>query len=221
VLIILLIRSQPTNRPTAHEADHRLPLDWRYLAYLGVVFVVVFSTYLPQPLSQNFLRNERGLSLEQIGQLGSVGSLGVVMLNLLLGSLNARMGFLIGQVCIAGFGLALWQGAGLPAYFLGYFLLGGYRVVRSLAVAQTRELAPPARMGLAYGITETIGASVLIVAPPLAGLLYEGDPSSVYTTTLGLITLSMLISLLWQYSSKRSAAAGQHSIASPGATPGG
>ena len=41
-------------------------------------------------------------------------------------------------------------------YFLAFFLLGGYKTARTLGMAQVRELVPSAKMGLAYGVAETV-----------------------------------------------------------------
>ncbi|MBN2146783.1 MAG: MFS transporter [Anaerolineales bacterium] len=207
LLIILRIRPQPLAQPSEHT-NHRATLfQSTFLFFIGMIFLATFATYLPQPLSPNFLQNIRQLDLQQIGQLGSYGSIGVVVLSLLLGHIPARWGFLAGQVCVAGFSLVLWRGSGMFWYAVGYFLLGGYRVVRSLATAQTRELIPPAWMGLAYGITETVGASVVIFAPPLAGALYEINPSYIFALSLGLILISLLASVQFAPASSQQAKA--------------
>lgn len=205
VLIVLNIRPQPVVHH-AHTSQHtRFPLNRGYLLFIGMVFLAMFAAYLPQPLSPNFLQNERQVSIEQIGELGSIGSIGVVFLNLVLGSLNARIGFIVGQACMAGFSLVLWQGSGLGWYSVGYFLIGGYRVARSFATAQTRDLVPPSWMGLAYGITETVSASGTIFAPLLAGILYEQNPSFIYPAALALAGLSLLVSLQFILSHRKQA----------------
>jgi len=194
-IIILFIHAQPTER---HDLEHpplNLLANRRYIGFMSVAFLAMFATYLPQPLTPNFLQNERGLSLGLIGRLGALNSLGNVLLNLTLGNLNTRLGFLLGQAAVGLFTLLMWQGTGLPAYALGYFLLGGYRAARSLIAAQVRTLVHQAQMGLAYGITETINSLPLILTPPIAGLLYASGPVSVYPVGLVLITISILISL--------------------------
>jgi MFS family permease len=204
-LIVFFIRSQPIDHsPTESEAG-KLKLNRVYILYLIVVFVATFSTYLPQPLTPNYLQNNKGLDIADIGRLGSIANIGVVVLNLALGSLNARLGFLLAQACASLFALLLWQGQGFAWYAIGYFLLGGYRVVRSLAVAQTRTLVHQARMGLAYGITETVGASAVILAPPLAGWLYEKNPIWIYIISIVFILISLLV--------------GSRSIPAPNETP--
>jgi len=196
-LIILLIRSQPVVRHSLRVEATSFATDRRYLVYLGIVFLAMLAMYLPQPLAPNYLKHEHALTVAQIGQLGSVASLGIVAQSLTLGHLPARLGFLLGQATVALFALALWQGMGMPVFIVGYFLLGGYRVARSLATAQTRELAHAANMGLAYGITETVGASATILASPLAGYLYAQQPTLVYTLAIGLIVVSLIASAIF------------------------
>jgi MFS family permease len=150
--------------------------------------------YLAQPLSSNYLQNQQHLTLEVIGVLGSISSLGIVALNLGLGHLKAHVGFILGQLSVALFTLILWRGTSLPWFCLGYFLVGGYRLSRSLATALTRNLVHQSRMGLAYGITETVGASAIILAPPVAGLLYQINPSLMYVVGFFLILVSIGIS---------------------------
>jgi MFS family permease len=194
-LVILFIRPQPVETPVSSERHNGLPLSSGYFAYLGIVFLAMFAITLPQPLSSNFLQNERGLSLGQIGRLGSIASLGNVVMNLFLGQLDARAGFLISQLAVGAFAFSLWRGAGLAWYGIGYFMLGGYRTARSFASAQTRSLVPSSRMGLAFGITETVNAAAAILASPLAGVLYERGPIMIYPFSLVIILLSILVGL--------------------------
>ena len=202
--VVLLLREQPRD---AHDPDappQGLLANTRYRAFLGLAFVVVFAMYLPQPLSPVFLQGERGLSFGQIGILGSLGGLGNVLLNLLLGQLDARLGFLIGQLCVAFFSLLIVRGTGMPAYGLGYFLLGGYRATRSLINAQVQPLVHASRLGLAYGLVYTVTGIALAVTPPVAGFLYQQDPGSMYPVATALIALALLVSLLFLAWLKRS-----------------
>jgi len=195
-LTVLCIRSQPREIPHPSENIRGLLASSPYRNFLGIIFLVVFATYLAQPLSNNYLQQVHGLSFSQIGRLGSVTALGVVVLNLCLGHLEARRGFVLAQACIAAFTLLVWHGTGLPWFAVGYFLLGGFRTVRALAAAQVRELVQPSRMGLAYGLLETVGGLALMLASPLAGFLFKQDPGLMYIVSFGLILVSILIGLL-------------------------
>jgi hypothetical protein len=178
----------------------------RFLGYIAVVFFVMFAMYLPQPLTPNFLQNERGITLSQMGSIGSLGNFGNVVFNLVLGQLNAGNGLALGQVCVALFATLIWKGTGQPWYMLGYFLMGGYRAARMLAMAQVRLLIHPAQMGLAYGISEAGSAMALILAPLLAGYLYDKDPASIYPLSLLLITIGVIVGLIFAPREKRGVA---------------
>ena len=195
-LIVLFIRTQP--REASHPAENIRGLlsSKPYRTFLGVVFLAAFATYLAQPLSNNFLQQVHGLTFSQIGRLGSLTALGVVVLNLCLGHLEARRGFVLAQASVGAFTLLVSRGTGLPWFAAGYFMLGGFRTVRALAAAQTRELVRQSHMGLAYGLVETVGGLALMLASPLAGYLFKREPSLMYTVSLGVILVSILVGLL-------------------------
>jgi len=192
--LIIFIRSQPVEKAADQETSYDWLRNQRYLVYLGVVFLAIFATFLAQPLTPNFLHNERNLSLSWIGPLYALSGLGTVALNLVLGFLPARTGFLIAQAAVAIFALILWRASGLPAYVVGFFLLGGFKTTRALASAQVRTLVHQASMGLAYGLTETISSTATILAPILAGFLYVRAPVWIYIASIGLIVISILVS---------------------------
>jgi MFS family permease len=203
--VVLFLKPQPRDEDDGVNTSRKLFTNTRFLGFLGVIFLVMFATYLPQPLSPNFLQNERGISLGQMGLLGSLGSLGNVAFNLVLGQFNVHLGFVLGQFFVALFALSLWKGTGQAWYMLAYFLLGGFRAARMLAMAQVQLLIHRAQMGLAYGMTETGGAMALIISPLLAGYLYDQNPASVYPLSLLLITIGMIISLIFASREKRRA----------------
>lgn len=193
-LMILFIRPQPIERAEIAGKTNRWMSSPRYLIYMGVIFLAIFATYLPQPLTPNFLTNQGGLDLSQVGSLYSVASVGVVVLNLTVGALPARYGFLLGQVAVGSFALLLWRGTGSGWLVPAFFLLGGFKTARSLGMAQVRELAPASRMGLAFGLSETVAATAVILAPLAAGYLYSVNPSWMYLLGAGLILASLVVS---------------------------
>jgi MFS family permease len=195
-VMILFIRPQPVDSITQQDKGRNLLINTRYLVFLGIFFLASFAMYLPQPLSPNYLQNQKGLNLIQIGQLYSISEFGIVILSLLLGLLNARLGYLIGQFAVGLFALMLWQGTSFPVYTITFFLLGGYRASRSLATAYISSLINGANLGLAYGLAETIAAGATIIAPILAGALYSQNPGKMYAVSVLLICGSILINAL-------------------------
>jgi MFS family permease len=202
-VIVMFLKPQPRDEFDDGSTGRSLFQNSRFLAFLGVIFFVMFATYLPQPLSPNFLQNERGINLGQMGLIGSLGSLGNVVFNLVLGQLNARLGFVLGQACVALFALLIWKGTGQIWYMLGYFLMGGFRAARMLATAQVRVLIHQAQMGLAYGMTEAGNSMAMILAPLLAGYVYDRSPASVYPLSLLLIAVGIIVSLLFSPHAER------------------
>ncbi len=193
-IILLFIKPQAVEQLDPDGNGNGKLINQRFITYLSVIFLAGFSMYLAWPLSSNYLQNQQHLNLESIGLLGTVSSVGVVILNLSLGNLKAHVGYILGQAAVAIFTLALWRGTSFPWFCLGYFLIGGYRITRSLATAQTKNLVHQSRMGLAYGITETVGSSAIILAPPVAGYLYQIDPPLMYIVGFCLILVSIVVS---------------------------
>jgi len=193
-VILFFLRPQPREVHDPAAPPESLWKNTRFISFLGIIFLAIFVMYLPQPLTPRFLQNERGLSLESIGLLGSIGNLGNTLLALVLGQMAARSGFLLAQVSVAAFSLLLWRGSGLGWYGLGYFLLGGFRSTRPLIYAQVRPLIHPAQMGLAYGVAETSSALAVMLAPLLAGLLYTQEPGRVYWVSAALIGVTLILS---------------------------
>ena len=174
----------------------------RYLGFLVVFFIVALVVYLPQPFTPNFLENQRGLSLTHIGTLGSIGGVGTVVFNFVLGMLEARAGFLFGQLGVVAYALLLWKGTGLGWFAIAYFMLGGFRALRGLGIAQVRPLVHESQMGLAYGIAETVGASTAFIIPPIAGYLYSISPFMIYPIALVAIAIGFVISFIFTPHSK-------------------
>jgi MFS family permease len=196
---ILRIEPQPVEPVEPGEKYGR----WReihspkFILFVAIVLLVTFCMFLPQPLSQNFLQNERELNLTQVGWLIAARSSGVVFFNLVLGRLNARHGYLIALAAMALFMMLVWQGQSLPVYLLGYFMLGSFQTARVLAAAQGRSLVKANNMGMAYGILETTGATAFIFAPPIAGLLYTIAPELPYITGLVGLSIASVIAFLF------------------------
>ncbi|MCJ7533289.1 MAG: MFS transporter [Anaerolineales bacterium] len=198
-VILFFIRSQPVESATPEQrsAGLRKVIGRRFFRYLGVVFFAMFVMYLPQPLSQNYLQNERGVNLISIGQLAAMLGLGVVFFNLVLGQLPVRLGFRVTMITMSLFTLLVWWGSSFTWYMLGYFCMGSYRTARSFAIAQGRGFVDQANMGFAYGSIETVASMAVILAPPLAGWLYTHTPNWIYSLSLPLIGLALLVTIFF------------------------
>ena len=196
-VVIRFLPSQPLDHHDPESPPVSLLSNTRFLNFLVVVALAVFAMYLAQPLTPNFLEGVRGLSLGEVGIVFTAGALGNALVSILLGRFPPRIGYPISQALVGLFALLMWRGAGLPFFALGYFLLGGFRAARPLALAQARELVHTSQMGLTYGTMETVTSIIFILTPPLAGFLFERDPFLVYSIAIGLIALSVMVSILF------------------------
>lgn len=196
-LILLFLRPQPRDQQTPGTPSPRLFRNPRFISFMGVILVFVFVSYLPQPLSARFLENERGLSLNSIGILGSINGFGNTIFNLLLGHFSSRLGLVLVEICVALFSLFLWRGTGLGWYAVGYFILGGYRTARAFIFSIVRSLIHPSQMGLAFGVAVTFDSLGIVLAPILAGVLYTYNPEWVYIASLILLGIIILVTIFF------------------------
>ncbi|MBN2502197.1 MAG: MFS transporter [Anaerolineales bacterium] len=200
--VILNIKAQPVQPSAAVEQQQNgFRLGKQYWLILGLFFLATFALFLPQSLAPNFLQNERGVSLAQMGRLFSISSIGVVVVHLIFGQLDAGLGFILSLLTAGTFSALLWQGTGMGGYALGYFMLGGFRTNRLMASAKVQEMVAESQMGLAYGLLESVGAAAVMLSPLLAGYLYDNQPAAMYPVSLVLVAGVLILSVvfvLWQ-----------------------
>lgn len=196
-VFILLIAAQPIDHHDPASPPPGLRRNRQLLAFFAILTFAVFAMYLAIPLTPNFLESVRGLSLSQTGLVFAAGALGNALVALLLSRSNPRFGFLAAQTMVILFAIAIWKGNNLPIFALGYFLLGGFRAARPMAMAQARALVHDSQMGITYGTMETISGMIFFLTPPLAGLLFEWKPEAIYPLTIGLLSISILIGILF------------------------
>lgn len=193
---ILFIQKQPLDHHDPEAPPQGLLNNVRLMSYIGIVAFAVFAMYLAQPLTPNFLEDVRGFSLGNVGIIFTFGALGNALLALSLSRAKPFGGFLVAQIMVAAFVFLIWRGTSLSVLALGYFLLGGFRVARPLALAQARELVHDSQMGLTYGVMETVNSVIFILTPPFAGFIYKNDPMMIYPLALSLIAVSVIVSFI-------------------------
>ena len=197
--IILFAGDQKVLAHPKRKGDAHLLQNRSFVGMLVMILLVMTAVTLPQPLAANFLRNQRGISLSSIGKLGSLGALGSVVLMLALGQMRAGAAMLIGQVSLMGFALLLWQGGGLLWYGLGYLFMGGYRLTRAMTLALVRPVVREREVGLAFGLVESLNSLATVIAPVLAGLLYDWQPVSIFPASLAVLAVTFVISLRYTH----------------------
>ena len=193
-ICMFFIENQPLDHHDPASPPPHLHHNRELVILFGVIGFSIFAMYLAQPLTPNFLTNVRGLSLSETGLIFTAGALGNSLMAIFLSRAEPRRGFLLAQMLVTLFSLCIWKGSSLPVFALGYFLLGGFRASRPMALAQARDLVHNSQMGFTYGIIETISSIILILTPPLAGILFGIDPVIVYPLSVVLIGISILIS---------------------------
>lgn len=196
-IFMYFIEGQPLDHHDPDAPPPSLRDNKRFITLMAVLAFAIFSMYIAQPLTPNFLTSVRGLSLSQTGLIFTAGALGNSLMALTFSRLNPRRGFLFAQALVVLFSLLIWQGTGLPFFVLGYFLLGGFRAGRPMAMAQARELVHESQMGVTYGIMETVSAVIMIVTPPIAGVLFEIDPYITYPVSIGMVIVSLVLSSIY------------------------
>jgi len=190
-LLLLPIRSQPREASEPGQRYRALLRNGRLARFLPLAFLALFAMYLSWPLTPNYLQATHAVSLSALGAFGSFNALGVVVLNLSLGRRSPGPALVISQLLVGLSVLLFWRAAALPAFALAYFLAGAFRSARSLMIATVDGFVGRAELGMAFGLMETVGALVIIVGPPLAGVLYEIRPDLPYPVSLALILVSI------------------------------
>lgn len=196
--LVILLAGRPSRQEAPESSIHLVsPLaNPRFLGLLVIVFFTIIALSVPQQLTSMYLQEVHHLSIQQIGMMGTIASLGTALIMFVLGNLHPTAGMLVGQLLLAGFALFMWQGQSVAAFYAGYFLVGGYRLYRSMALAYSRSLVRAGDTGLAYGLVDTGNALAVIVAPLAAGFLYNYRPEAVYIASLAGLTLTMLLNRL-------------------------
>jgi MFS family permease len=194
--VMLMIKPHPVQARAWQRPSFHVVRSNSLLAL--IVFAMFLPLYVGQPLAPNFMRNVAGWPVDRIGLLGSLYALGLTALSPTLGRLSARhpiRGLEVGQALVwASFGLLLISAQGLPLIaFMAFFLRGGYGASRSLAGAQIADGVAAENRGAAFGLLETSVASAQMVAPYLAGWLYNLLPAAPLLAGLILIPAGALL----------------------------
>jgi MFS family permease len=197
-LVILSVKKVTETHAADLESTRSKGLlkNTRFLGFLGITLITVFVLYLPSAFTPNFLQNQQGFSKSTIGILGTFGNLGNAVAVLALGGMRASTAFIISQVWVLTFTI-IFLVAKLPTWFgIGYFFYGGLRLCRAMILTIARSLIHPGETGLAYGMVETASAIAVILAPILAGILYDTDPILIYKIPLFAITGVIILNII-------------------------
>ena len=194
-LFILSLRPQVVEKHPIISKDQGLLRNRRLMIFMAILLVVSMGITLPYILASNFLQNQVGLNLREIGSLGVIAGIGNVIVLLFVGNLNPILAFLIGQALLGAFSGILWLGQGTVLFHLAYFCLGGIWLTKMIAVALVKQMVRAEEMGLAIGMAETLKALAMILAPFLAGLLYQVSPEKPFSFGFGVVAAGFILTL--------------------------
>ncbi|MDQ7819302.1 MAG: MFS transporter [Armatimonadota bacterium] len=148
------------------------------VAMLGAAFVQMFSAGLLAPILAIYARRVVGLSEHAIGALFLLVVLAVAAASVPAGRLADRWGKR--RVVLWGMGIGaagMWLlplSTRLPVLAAAAALLGvGYTIATPAYHALVSQLAPPGRVGLAMGASQTAEGLGLVLGPLLGGLLWD------------------------------------------------
>ncbi len=190
-LIIFFVRP-PVTQEAAEPAVSPLA-NPRFMGLLIIIFFSIIAMSVPQQLTSIYLQKVHHLSFQEIGMTGTLAGVGSAVIMFVLGSLRAPTGMVVGQALVGLFSVLMWRGQNVAVFYSGYLFVGGYRLYRSMALAAARPLVKVSDLGLAYGLVETANAVAMIVAPLMAGFLYDYKPEAVYIFSL--VALAIMITL--------------------------
>jgi MFS family permease len=166
---------QARHTPSYRDALTFGPVRFTSLIQMALLFVLTIGiTFIP-----NYLQDVHGLSITQIGILGSIGSVGGIVLALLVGKVSwlsptrgiatatAMIGILCAVILLTG---QFWLLAVL------WVLRGGFSVAWALFATVLTDTVPERMRGRSFAMAEFLGGIGYAVAPFVAGPLYGIDP---------------------------------------------
>ncbi len=161
--------------PSYRDALRLTPVRLASLLQMLLLFVLTIGiTFIP-----NYLQDVHGASITQIGILGSIASVGGILLAVFVGKLSwltptrgiATATAMIGLICAA---ILLTGQFWLLA--LLWILRGGFSVAWSLFATVLTDTVPERMRGRSFAMAEFLGGIGFAVAPFVAGPLYGFDP---------------------------------------------
>lgn len=210
-LLIFMIKEQPVQQ--AHtEGTVRPLLNNRPFIYLSVLFFFAFLfAHLGIPLSSNFMRDIRGYDMAVIGILGSINSLGSLVLTIWLGRWprSRTASLILAEMTVASYPLIMLTTTSFPWMAVALFMRGGVGTMRQLAGARLGELMPSRSMGLGFGVFSTVVNLAFTISPYIAGWLYAANPMYPFVASLaGLIPVMFMTGYVGRVISRLQAGVG-------------
>jgi predicted MFS family arabinose efflux permease len=183
------IRPQPTEPQATAATATTLLHNRTILWHIGFITLLFFAVDVGLILAPKYLEEVRGLAVAQIGWLGTLSAIGVLLLAPLISRVggDGRGAIGAGQVLTVVALLLLTLTSALPALGMAFLVSGGNRLVRAPTLARFTNLLTPATLSFGLGLQQTANQVGLALSPYVAGLLYAYNPA--WPFYAGLITL--------------------------------
>jgi MFS family permease len=197
-LTISRIQHQPVTVSTEKISPRQLWRNRPFMRQILYVFLLFFALDVGQVLIPKYLEEIHGYSLVQIGQLGTIGSIGVILLSHLLGRINGppRIPLFFTQLCIL-LALLLWLNTPLPLLVgVGYFIHGRNRLAQPFIDGRLARTLSPEELNLGYSFREIAMRLGLAVSPFVAGLLYAQQPTWPFYAGMAFLLVTALLTFL-------------------------
>lgn len=190
---VLFLDPQRPKRPAPLGAYRELVSDRPLRQFMLYIAALTTVLYAGQVLAPNFLQQQVGLGLFEIGSLGTVASAGTALFNLGLGRIRPRRAL---QIVLAGMALSMLILTAVPQTPLrwaAYLLFGLAGTASFLTGGLMAPLVPERTTGFAYAIQGMTLALSLIVGSAGAGLLYDVSPYLLFIV----VGLSAVAFMFW------------------------
>jgi len=190
-----------TDRPApspAQRGDPRQVLRHRpFLWQILFIFLIFFALELGQVLAPKYLEDVRGLTVGQIGRLGTVAALGITLSTLTYGRSASSRALALSQLAALAATLILVSSPLLLFITLAYFIHGSNRVVRPILLGRLARTLDSNTLSFGFGFQQTAMQLGLTLAPYLAGQLYDRAPAwPLYAGSLALCATILLTFIL-------------------------
>jgi MFS family permease len=149
-----------------------------FLLYF-IAFVQMFGIGLLVPIAAIYAKQIVGLTEHAIGVLFLAVTVSVALATLPAGRMADRLGrdrLVIAGMVLGALGMWIIPFSRHLTWLIaaGVLLGGSYALVIPAWLALVTDLAPPGRLGLAVGASETVQGLGLVLGPLLGGLLWDG-----------------------------------------------
>ncbi len=186
--------TMPAPQPRSLSWDHLRPLAPAIWIYTGAIFMAQITV----PYVTPFLREVRGLSLSEIGLLGSTQAVGAVLLTPIVGRLGDRLGLpstLAGQLVIFSTGMLMTVFG--PAALLPLMAALRCRApLNALGQAFIGARAPAAMVGRAFALAGILSAALSAAGVFVGGFAYRMQPAYPLLISVG-SAAALALALAW------------------------